>query len=193
VASLFQLKEDAQTLNFFSKNSWVRIGNMDFAISLPNSEILLILRDGKKLLSFIYYLIGDEWKSYFRKRQKYPNPKNPSKPSYITNDRYLSSHDDISKAISAWDTWLHNKFGRRTLLRSADWRKLPPTPNQSKMLSRSNISDRDIDRGFASDFITRLMSGSIKKGKQEEKMEKKRISIRDNRRKMTEMMKPSSE
>lgn len=191
IFDLQQLNRDARSLASISTLCWVRIGQGDFALSLPGNKLLLLKVSEEKTDSTSSSSFPSSspspsqppqiWKSIIRTRKtrpKIPNQQQHANSSYSSYsvDQHVSDHDCLETAIRGWDAWVRRKFSHSIhhLTRRARWRSSKPSGAQLAIISRY-ISDEQklesLNKGQAADITMRVMLGGLKQARRVEKLE----------------------
>ncbi|KAJ3146213.1 hypothetical protein HDU89_006354 [Geranomyces variabilis] len=177
---LNDLHDETQKLKQMSRFAWVRVGSLECLLKLPNHSWLTATaeRDG----SFHVH--------HHRRHKTLVQSGTASRFKYFHTKHHIVTQDTLAWAIRSADTYVSQRselLGRPgVLLRTAPWRKMPPSAAQVHALQDLKIkfdgNVADLTKGEAADLLTKRLHGA--KGRREE-ADMRRLKKKEEREEKT--------
>ncbi|RIA90217.1 P-loop containing nucleoside triphosphate hydrolase protein [Glomus cerebriforme] len=183
----FEIIDDcsgAKYIEDISDNVWLRVGEDSYVISLQYHGTIKVEKENGT--NGIYHAI---------KRKRISRMVNGIMKYYYEFENLPITSDSLGFTIRACDKWIKKKYGKTASIiasRYAKWRKQPLTVQQINWLKKKKIDLNEkklnrLNKGQASNLMTKMIEGAGKswksKQKQKKKIEKKKK--RERKRKET--------
>ncbi|KAJ3219596.1 hypothetical protein HK099_004640 [Clydaea vesicula] len=123
---LTTLHEDDKTMKYFSRFNWIRFGQHDFFLNLPDRKSTIMIIEEENL-----------FKSYLHSKIKIGD-------KLIQRKKFVASHNILDLTIKGWDTWVMKKYkyASNLCLKNSSWRQEKVSEAQYNFINRRNLFPR---------------------------------------------------
>lgn len=141
-----------------SKNAWVQVQKQKFVLTAPSNSYLRIEKISEVEDA------GTETPKYRAVEVRALPSGTSTKSPYAAPKRILTAAT-FADAVHGADSYADKQYPRTFINRYQRWRKLPPTQGQvdfiNKVRGKGNpLTVKDLDKGTASDMITKIKHGA---------------------------------